>query len=294
MRTRSRSRYSIGSRLGRNHWQPNPKPRRWTDSDTSSLGSGYESSLVLRWRNDTMGVKRGRRLSRPLAAPGCQPRSRIIGPDGKRFSPTTFSKTAAGYRRQRRGRAARDRIRPTPPHPDDQERAELESCHSSTSRPLGISGTRRGINKSSSTSKRATERCLSKRATASSVQFENSNHDCLKSLTAMAINSPPSVHHGKLSRALQRRDLEAYSTRGNLHRLSRKRSRKLLRCISICYTTSPFTGQCLGRTSKHAVLVTKIRVVVRAGVQVLAAHGSFLRRRVWPGMVATTNGPEFG
>ncbi len=252
---------------GRKHQEPqHAADRGESDYDTIIPGKITEQRSYLRWEEPMLGINGEGRYT-PLA-PGCQPSVTIIGEDGKPVMLNHIFMTEPGAEGSgEEGQLAID-MSPTQPHTITKNARTCESCHASN-KALGLGiGSTRPWNKDITVDIETVDgEILPKNTQVQLAGIENLDHDWSQIVTADGEQVATVGHHFKLSRAMNREEIELVSREGTCIACHRELPEGSL-ATSLLHHVAKYTGQLPDTNEKHNQLVHKI-VLSSAWAQVL-------------------------
>ncbi len=231
-------------------------------------GKVSEERSYLRWEEPMLGVNGEGRVT-PLT-PGCQPSFTIIGPAGKPLMLNHIFKTEAGSEGAgEEGQLAID-MSPTQPHTVTKNARTCESCHaSSKALGLGIGSTRPWDQEHTVDLETVDGQILPQRSQPQMAPIENLDHDWSQIVTEEGEQVATVGHHFKLSRALNKQEMDHISRNGTCIACHQEIPTQAL-AVSLLHHVAQATGQLPKNNSQHFGLVHKI-LLSSAWLQLLAA-----------------------
>ena len=259
---------------GRLHQEPeHAADRGETGYDTIIPGKITEQRSYLRWEDPMLGVNGEGRFT-PLA-PGCQPSVTIIGEDGEPLMLNHVFKTEKNVEGGGEdGQLAID-MSPVQPHTTTKNARTCESCHaSSKALGLGIGSTRPWDEKTIVDLQTIDGKILPDQTQTQMEAVENLDHDWSQIVDEEGNQVATVGHHFKLSRALNKTEMDHISREGTCIACHKEIPTESL-SVSLLHHVAEYTGQMPKTNEQHFGLVNKI-VLSSAWAQVLAAFGGGL------------------
>lgn len=252
---------------GRKHQDPEFAADRGESTyDTIVPGKITEQRSYLRWEEPMLGVNGEGRFT-PLA-PGCQPSVTLIGEDGKPIMLNHIFKTAPGTEGGGDdGQLAID-MSPTQPHTITKNARTCESCHSSNKAlGLGIGSTRPWDKDITIDIETIDGEILPNKSQVQMAAVDNLDHDWSQIVNEDGEQLATVGHHFKLSRAMNREEIQRVSRQGTCTACHSELPEESL-ATSLLHHVAKYTGQLPETTDDHNQLLHKI-VLSSAWAQVL-------------------------
>lgn len=252
---------------GRRHQEEaHAADRGETGYDTIIPGKITEQRSYLRWEEPMLGVNGEGRFT-PLA-PGCQPSVTIIGEDGKPIMLNHVFKTEPGSEGGGEdGQLAID-MSPTQPHTTTKNARTCESCHASRKAlGLGIGSTRPWNEQHVVDLETVDGKVLPQQTQPQMEPVENLSHDWSKIVNEEGEQLATVGHHFRLSRALNREELELMNRDGTCSACHKEIPQNSI-AVNLLHHVAKYTGQLPETPQQHSSLVHKI-VLTSAWAQVL-------------------------
>ena len=234
-------------------------------------GKVTEGRSYLRWEDPMLGVNGEGRVT-PIA-PGCQPSVTVIGPDGDTILTNQIFKTPEGTEGGGPdGQLAID-MSPVQPHTTTKNARTCESCHASDKAlGLGIGSTRPWDQQHVVDIETVDGNILSKKARPQMEPVKNLDHDWSQVVDREGNQLATVGHHFKLSRALNKQEIDHMTREGTCIACHKEMPDKSL-AVSLLHHVADITGQIPVTNQQHHSLVHKI-ALSSAWAQVgLAATG---------------------
>lgn len=253
---------------GRKHQDPkHAADRGEKDYDTIIPGKISEQRSYLRWEEPMLGVNGEGRIS-PVA-PGCQPSVTIIGEDGEPIMLNHIFRTDANTEGAgEEGQLALD-MSPTQPHTTTKHARSCESCHASEKAlGLGIGGGRalRPWDERTVVDLETIDgKILPKQSQPQMEPIAGLTGDWSRIVSEDGEQLMTVGHHFKLSRALNKEEIDRMSRQGTCLSCHKEIPEQSL-AVSLLHHVATYSGQVPKSASEHNQLVNKI-VLLAAWLQ---------------------------
>ena len=204
--------------------------------------------------------------------PGCQTSVTVIGEDGKPILLNHIFRTEAGAEGGGdEGQLSID-MSPTQPHTTTKSARSCESCHASDKAlGLGIGSTRPWDEQHTVDLETVDKQILPKQTQPQMEPIENLDHDWSQIVDRQGNQLATVGHHFRLSRALNKTELQRVSREGTCLACHKEIPKESL-AINILHHVAKYTGQLPETTDQHNSLLNKIALTSAWG-QILVALG---------------------